>query len=77
MVKIKTKPSTIIRQNYNNFSKYCHKIDEPVVVTVNGKPDLVVMSYEVFQRMKGVGMEKAYIETNPTNPVKDNDDLFL
>lgn len=52
MVKIKTKPSTIIRQNYNNFSKYCHKIDEPVVVTVNGKPDLVVMSYEVFQ---GIG----------------------
>jgi len=46
------KPSTTIRQNYNNFSKLCHELDEPVVLTRNGEADLVVMSYETFRRME-------------------------
>lgn len=46
------KPSTTIRQNYNGFSKYCHELDEPVVLTRNGKADLVVMSHEAFRRME-------------------------
>ena len=25
------KPSTIIRQDYNGFSKYCHELDELVI----------------------------------------------
>lgn len=40
------KPSTTIRQDYNGFSKYCHELDEPVVLTRNGEADLVVMSHE-------------------------------
>lgn len=44
------KPSSIIRQDYNRFSKYCHKHDEPVVLTHNGEADLVVMSHEAFMR---------------------------
>jgi PHD/YefM family antitoxin component YafN of YafNO toxin-antitoxin module len=40
------KPSTSIRQDYNGFSKYCHELDEPVVITRNGEADLVVMSHE-------------------------------
>ncbi|WNR44205.1 type II toxin-antitoxin system Phd/YefM family antitoxin [Paenibacillus roseipurpureus] len=46
------KPSTTIRQDYNGFSKYCHEIDEPVVLTRNGEADLVVMSHEAFRRME-------------------------
>lgn len=46
------KPSTTIRQDYNGFSKYCHEIDEPVVLTRNGEADLVVMSHETFRRME-------------------------
>lgn len=46
------KPSTTIRQDYNGFSKYCHELDEPVVITRNGKADLVVMSHEAFRRME-------------------------
>ncbi|MBU4348533.1 type II toxin-antitoxin system Phd/YefM family antitoxin [Patescibacteria group bacterium] len=46
------KPSTTIRQDYNGFSKYCHELDEPVVLTRNGKADLVVMSHETFRRME-------------------------
>ncbi|PWA09426.1 prevent-host-death protein [Pueribacillus theae] len=44
------KPSTKIRQDYNGFSKYCHEIDEPVILTRNGEADLVVMSHETFRR---------------------------
>ena len=46
------KPSTSIRQDYNGFSKYCHKLDEPVILTRNGEADLVVMSHETFRRME-------------------------
>lgn len=46
------KPSTTIRQNYNGFSKYCHELDEPVVLTRNGEADLVVMSHETYRRME-------------------------
>lgn len=46
------KPSSTIRQDYNGFSKYCHDIDEPVILTRNGEADLVVMSHEAFRRME-------------------------
>ncbi len=45
------KPSTTIRQDYNGFSKYCHELDEPVIITRNGEADLVVMSHEAYRRM--------------------------
>ncbi|MCL5058815.1 MAG: type II toxin-antitoxin system Phd/YefM family antitoxin [Actinobacteria bacterium] len=50
--KINIKPSTTIRQDYNGFSKLCHELDEPIVLTRNGEADLVVMSYEAFRRME-------------------------
>lgn len=46
------KPSTTIRQDYNGFSRFCHEIDEPVILTRNGEADLVVMSHETFRRME-------------------------
>ncbi|MHA7578939.1 type II toxin-antitoxin system Phd/YefM family antitoxin [Paenibacillus vandeheii] len=46
------KPSTTIRKDYNGFSKYCHELDEPVMLTRNGEADLVVMSHEAFRRME-------------------------
>jgi len=47
---MRIKPSTAIRQDYTGFSELCHSIDEPVVLTRNGEADLVVMSYEAFER---------------------------
>ena len=44
------KPSTAIRQDYTGLAELCHSIDEPVVLTRNGEADLVVMSYEAYQR---------------------------
>ncbi|WP_083676607.1 type II toxin-antitoxin system Phd/YefM family antitoxin [Paenibacillus sp. FSL H8-0548] len=46
------KPSTTIRQDYNGFSKLCHELDEPVILTRNGEADLVVMSHETYRRME-------------------------
>ncbi|MDA8228186.1 MAG: type II toxin-antitoxin system prevent-host-death family antitoxin [Desulfitobacterium hafniense] len=45
------KPSTSIRHDYNAFSKLCHETQAPIVVTKNGEADLVVMSYEAYQKM--------------------------
>jgi PHD/YefM family antitoxin component YafN of YafNO toxin-antitoxin module len=51
VLAMKIKPSTAIRQDYNGFSKLCHEIDEPIILTRNGEADLVVMSYESYRRM--------------------------
>jgi PHD/YefM family antitoxin component YafN of YafNO toxin-antitoxin module len=51
-VLLNIKPSTTMRQDYNGFSKYCHELDEPVILTRNGEADLVVMSHETFRRME-------------------------
>jgi PHD/YefM family antitoxin component YafN of YafNO toxin-antitoxin module len=47
---VRIKPSTAIRQDYTGFADLCHSIDEPVVLTRNGEADLVVMSYEAYER---------------------------
>lgn len=44
------KPSTAIRQDYTGFSALCHSTEEPVVLTRNGEADLVVMSWEAYQK---------------------------
>jgi prevent-host-death family protein len=48
-----TKSSTDLRNNYNDISAFCHKNDEPVFITKNGKGDLVVMSIERYETLKG------------------------
>lgn len=35
------------------ISALCHEVDEPVHVTKNGYPDLVVMSSEVYEQLHG------------------------
>ena len=44
------KPSTSIRQNYNEISALCKSSGEPVYLTKNGEGDLVVMDIEAFTR---------------------------
>lgn len=38
---------------YNDISKQCHALDEPIFITENGKNDLVVMSIQSYEKMHG------------------------
>ena len=47
------RPSADLRNSYNEISAFCHEYSEPVFITKNGKGDLVVMSIEAYERLKG------------------------
>lgn len=47
------RPSSDLRNNYNEISKFCHEYSEPVYITKNGKGDLAVMSIETYERLIG------------------------
>jgi prevent-host-death family protein len=47
------RPSSDLRNNYNEISQYCHKYKEPVYITKNGQGDLAVMSIETYERLVG------------------------
>ena len=47
----KIRPSSDLRNKYNEISTYCHEHFEPIYITKNGHGDLVVMSIEVFERL--------------------------
>ncbi len=45
---MKIKPSTALRNEYNEMSNYCKESMEPIYLTKNGEGDLVVMSIEAY-----------------------------
>ena len=47
------RPSSDLRNHYNEISEFCHKYDEPVYITKNGSGDLVVRSNEAYERISG------------------------
>lgn len=47
------RPSSDLRNNYNEISQFCHKHNEPVYITKNGQGDLAVMSIETYERLVG------------------------
>ncbi len=47
------RPSSDLRNNYNEISQFCHKYGEPVYITKNGQGDLAVMSIETYERLVG------------------------
>ncbi len=49
----KIRPSSDLRNNYNEISQFCHKYSEPVYITKNGQGDLVVMSIETYEKLAG------------------------
>ena len=42
------KPSTSLRNEYNDISTFCKTHNQPVFLTKNGEGDLVVMSMEAY-----------------------------
>ena len=47
------RPSSDLRNKYNEISVFCHKYGEPVYITKNGNGDLAVMSIETYERLVG------------------------
>ena len=47
------RPSSDLRNGYNEISEFCHKYNEPVYLTKNGTGDLAVMSIETYERLVG------------------------
>lgn len=45
------RPSSDLRNHYNEISEFCHKYQEPVFITKNGSGDLVVMTNEIFEKL--------------------------
>ena len=45
------RPSSDIRNCYNEIAEYCKTKNEPVFITKNGSSDLVVLSNELFDRL--------------------------
>lgn len=47
------RPSSDLRNKYNEISKFCHDYSESVFITKNGEGDLAVMSIETYERLIG------------------------
>jgi len=45
------RPISDLRNRANEISELCHKEDQPVFITKNGKGDLVVMSQGYYERL--------------------------
>jgi len=47
------RPSSDLRNHYNDISEFCHRYNEPVFLTKNGAGDLVVLSNSEYERLCG------------------------
>jgi prevent-host-death family protein len=48
------KESTEFKNSYSDLSDFCHKYQEPVIITRNGESDIAVMSIEAYEEITGV-----------------------
>ena len=44
------RPSADLRNHYSEISKLCKENKEAVIITVNGRGDTVVLSYEEYKK---------------------------
>ena len=44
------RPSTCLRNEYNDIAEFCKTENQPVFLTKNGEGDLVVMDIETYNR---------------------------
>lgn len=47
----KIRPSSDLRNHFNEISDLCHKEQEPIFITRKGKEDLVVMSHAFYDML--------------------------
>ena len=64
------RPSSYLREHYNEISKQCREDNAAVIVTVNGTADTVSLAYEEYKRMKA-RIELLEILAEAENDVKN------
>ena len=47
------KDSTEFKNSYSDLSDFCHKYQEPVIITRNGEGDIAAMSIETYEAITG------------------------
>lgn len=45
-------PSADLRKNYAEISRMCHDERQPIIVTVNGRGDTVLLGIQEYEQMK-------------------------
>lgn len=73
------KPSTILKNNYNEITTFCKEKKQPVFLTKDGEKDLVIMSIEYYVereamldlREKLLKAEAAYLSGGATYTVEE------
>ena len=46
------RPSSDLRNHYNEISRKCHEERNPVIITVNGRGDTAIMGLQDYYQMK-------------------------
>ena len=74
------RPSSDLRNHYNEISEFCNTYNEPVFITKNGTGDLVVLSNAEYERLCGLAelhsRLDAGIEDIKAGRVKKADEVF-
>ncbi|MTI95920.1 MAG: type II toxin-antitoxin system prevent-host-death family antitoxin [Firmicutes bacterium] len=65
------RPSSDLRNKYNEISEFCHQYSEPVYITKNGRGDLAVMSIATYEKLVGK-LELYKLLDEGMEAVKDN-----
>lgn len=56
------RPCADLRNNYNEISKICHEMKEPIYITKNGYNDLVVLSNEAYEKLSKKTLDEKEID---------------
>lgn len=74
------RPSSDLRNNYNEICEFCHKYTEPVFITKNGTGDPAVMSIKTYELLDGkVELYKLLeegLESDKTGKTRPMDEVF-
>lgn len=46
------RPSSDLRNHYNEISKQCKENKEPVIITVNGRGDTAILGLQMYKQME-------------------------
>ena len=68
------RPSSDLRNNYNEIFPLCHKSRKPIYITKNGAGDLAIMSIELYEKLekgiKSIEKGEVYSEEDVFNEIE-------